>query len=132
MNDSESVIMAEAVKIREFLETEGKHLSRLLADFPKGACGNASDLLAEWLIERGFNQIDYVWGQRLDQSHGWLKLEGLIVDITADAFPGGPGPVFVGRQSEFHDSFRPIRVSSPELSPILREVYGTLRNRLGS
>lgn len=79
-------------------------------DFPRGACGDASLLLAMYLHECGLGPFDYVCGERRDgeddfQSHAWLQKGDVIVDITADQFDGAPGAVIVTRSENFHRQF---------------------------
>jgi hypothetical protein len=81
-------------------------------NFPRGCCKLASLLLARFLFDRGFGKADYVWGDRATapaetDSHGWLRLRGLLIDVTGDQFRDGPGPVFLGEESSWHESFRP-------------------------
>jgi hypothetical protein len=66
-----------------------------LRDFPSGACGDASLLLAQFLHESGFGTALYVRGLRDRYSHAWLELAGVIVDITADQFAADPEAVLV-------------------------------------
>lgn len=60
--------------------------------FPRGCCGDASDLLGEYLLEHEIHSI-YVCGKLYleepeegFQSHAWLTVDGLIADITGDQF----------------------------------------------
>jgi len=94
------------------------------SNFPNGCCGDAPDLLAQYLIDnsQGRNiQCKYVYGTyEYDQfdnkfGHAWLVVnDSIIVDITADQrqfknkriFPQDViGPCFVGKKSEFHSLF---------------------------
>lgn len=74
-----------------------------LRDFPRGACGDASLLVAHLLLEQGLGEFDYVLGRYGDASHAWLQQGALIVDITADQFPDAGQPeVIVALGSEWH------------------------------
>jgi hypothetical protein len=79
--------------------------------FPRGACGDASLLLSEFLRRHGFQDIDYVSGWARKDSlpqgaHAWLELDGMIVDITADQFPARPAPpVLVTTDRGWHTHF---------------------------
>jgi hypothetical protein len=78
--------------------------------FPCGSCGDASLLLAHFLGEHGFADVTYVLGERgqvnVDwTSHAWLRVDGFIVDITADQFPDMDQRVIVARDSPWHDTF---------------------------
>jgi hypothetical protein len=62
--------------------------------FPLGCCGDASDLLAQYLLDNGINTY-YVCGNYYSkdyitwntQSHAWLMTEDrIIIDITGDQF----------------------------------------------
>ena len=86
--------------------------------FPRGCCGDATDLLGQFLLEHGW-ESDYVCGSYYydnpelnSQSHAWLRVEGLVVDITGDQFKNREEflyfglPVYVGKPGKFHKLFR--------------------------
>lgn len=94
------------------------------ADFPNACCGDASELLAQYLMDNNLYQnISYktVYGTCRDDnfenfySHAWLVIDGTyIVDITADQrqfkikriFPqDAVKPCYVGTGSKFHSMF---------------------------
>ena len=62
--------------------------------FPKGCCEIASDLLAQYLLEKGTHtksvhgEYDFDdWENKFP--HTWLETDGgIIIDITADQFVG--------------------------------------------
>lgn len=66
----------------------GGFRSRGLADFPEGACGDASLLLGQLLSDEGLGQWWYCTGHLNGNSHAWLERGGVIVDLTADQFGG--------------------------------------------
>lgn len=85
--------------------------------FPRGCCGDTSDLLAQYLLEHHINSL-YVCGNRYfpdpdegTQSHAWLVVNGLIIDITGDQFSDRVSyynyneRVYVGPGDAFHDLF---------------------------
>lgn len=85
--------------------------------FPSACCGDASDLLAQYLLENGIKST-YVCGNRYfnnpkegTQSHAWLLVNGLIVDITGDQFKYNDMyynydiKVYVGKEDAFHSLF---------------------------
>lgn len=85
--------------------------------FPRGCCGDASDLLSQYLLENSIKTI-YVcgtyWGESEDdrQSHAWLLTGGqTIIDITADQFKRNhiflnyEKAVYVGKEDDFHRLF---------------------------
>jgi hypothetical protein len=76
--------------------------------FPKGACGDTSRLLAQYLRECGLGESTLVTGWRVRagmrcQSHAWLERDGVIVDLTADQFD--QPPIIVTRSSTWHGSW---------------------------
>lgn len=116
--------------------------------FPCGCCGDASDLLAEFLLKNGIETY-YVCGTYRDgsfdeiQSHAWIKTEdGMIIDITGDqfiydsSFMNYSKSVYIGEIDAFHRLFevekRDVRknygLKSLEIScqPRLYELYNTI------
>ncbi|MBD9638475.1 hypothetical protein IB277_19415 [Ensifer sp. ENS07] len=79
-----------------------------LQEFPNGACGDATLLLGTYLKTLGFGTFDYVLGRGEDNgetySHAWLRQGNIIIDITADQFPGQE-PLIVTGASPWHDGF---------------------------
>jgi len=80
--------------------------------FPKDMCEFSSNLLGRYLAENGFKHVRYILGRRAlscspgDEMHAWLEIDGIIVDITADQFPDGLGPVIVTRDTKWHARFQ--------------------------
>ena len=86
-------------------------------EFPRGCCGIASELLAQFLLEGGIHTY-YVCGNYRKggfdnlQSHAWLVTENdIIIDITGDQFRYEPvflnynKSVYVGPMDDFHNLF---------------------------
>lgn len=87
-------------------------------DFPRGCCGDASVLLAQYLLVNGIKTY-YVCGNFYydnpsggAQSHAWLWTEDkTIIDITGDQFKNNSTflnynvPVYVGPMDRFHKLF---------------------------
>lgn len=111
MNDLTPLIEA-ARRFREaILRCPPKSLGIAFECFPRGACGDTSDLLCEYLKEIGFQNVWYVSGECWDpdyQSHAWVEVDGAIVDITADQFPEVSEPVLVTRDRAWHSRFDPV------------------------
>jgi len=59
--------------------------------FPRGCCGIISELMGDYFNTLGICEFLYVCGTKDGASHAWLKIDGLIVDITGDQFPDRPG-----------------------------------------
>lgn len=76
-----------------------------LRDFPRGACADASLLLAKYLQVNNCGQSLYVLGERRGHGHAWLHLQEYIVDITADQFDDQDAGVIVSSDSSWHASF---------------------------
>jgi hypothetical protein len=85
--------------------------------FPRGCCGDASDLLAQFLLENGVKTY-YVCGTYRDggfenfQSHAWLLTDNkIIIDITGDQFRYNidllnyDKSAYVGPKGDFHRLF---------------------------
>ncbi len=85
--------------------------------FPRGCCGDAAELLGEYLLENGIRST-YVCGmcyfddpEEGTQSHAWLFVEGLIADITGDQFSDRSSyyhynvPDYYGPCDDFHNLF---------------------------
>lgn len=86
--------------------------------FPKGCCEVASDLLAQFLLEKGTHtksvhgEYDFDdWENKFP--HTWLETDGgVIIDITADQFVGEKvfeafslQPCYVGKDRGFYSLF---------------------------
>lgn len=96
---------------RRALETYvGEDPHQFLARLPAGACKAVSLLLARYLHDMGFGSPYLVAnGDRAPEgetweTHAWLQLDGLLIDITADQF--GQPPVMITDRSSFHECFR--------------------------
>jgi hypothetical protein len=118
MNRELCKLQTLAALFRRALENEVEHNSKLgirgnpIDSFPRGACGEASRLLATYLRDQGFGTFKYCWGRRGEKSHAWLKRGDLIVDITADQFDDQESPIIVSTNSEWHSSFTNLEESS--------------------
>src|SRR5690349_9290542 len=99
-----------ATAFRQAIEVSDLRTDIAFREFPRGACGDASLLLSEFLRRHGFDDIDYVVGLVRNgpehQSHAWLEIGATIIDITADQFASRPGPpVLVTRERTWHAHF---------------------------
>lgn len=96
---------------------ENNEQGEFFRKFPTGQCGNASNLLAQYLIDNGISSILYVNGTYYgensydSQSHAWLVVEGLIVDITAEQFKWKKAPlkcdasIYIGPMNDYYRIF---------------------------
>ncbi|MCP1161350.1 hypothetical protein [Bacillus infantis] len=82
------------------LRLECKWLSR----FPRGRCGDTSDLFGKYLADHGLIS-EYVYGFSDTQSHGWIEIEGLIIDLTADQFEGISEKMLITNNRHWHSKF---------------------------
>ncbi len=139
-------LIQEMTRVREALERMPQQRRPIsLANFPSGSCGDTCLVVGTYLHEVcGLPLFDYVCGERGSQvdnswtSHAWLKKDDLIVDITADQFPDGPGKVIVAEHSLWHQQFetevpRPASLTlyAPQEVYALLGVYSWLRQSLG-
>ena len=72
-------------------------------------------MLGALLVDEGFAGFELISGEgdRREEdgicpSHSWLQREQLVVDITADQFKDGPGPVVVAEESEWRRPFHVV------------------------
>lgn len=141
MNDLTPLIEA-ARRFREaILRCPPKSLGITFESFPRGACGDTSDLLCEYLIDIGFQNVKYVSGERWDpdyHSHAWVEVDGVIVDITADQFPDVSEPVLVTRDSTWHRQFETVTrkhrghlQSDVQTEQTLSRAFRTIKAQLG-
>lgn len=105
-------LTAIATRVRQALECAPRdELPDHWSAFPRGTCGDTSLVLCAFLADAGFAGFELVCGERGSQedgtysSHAWLQRGHLVVDITADQFMDGPGPVVVAETSEWHPGF---------------------------
>ena len=101
----------------------------VMDNFPRGTCGDTAILLGEFFYREGLGVWLYRSGYKGGHTHAWISQDGLIVDITADQFPGFP-PAAVTRDSKWYDGFTPI---SGDGVPALISTYDEqTRRRLSS
>lgn len=133
----EVLVRAAAVRFRAALEQGGlSHVT--FKRFPVGSCGDASELLGEYLSDCGLGEWTYRFGMRGAASHGWIEQDGVIVDVTGDQFGDGQPAVVVARASAWHDGFvragggrrAGLAYYSPDVpGDALRADYSVLRRR---
>jgi hypothetical protein len=112
--DDETIGQLRAIvaRFRHALETHGPRSgSPALRHFPRDSCADAVLLLGAYLADRGLGPFDAVGGDFEDPStgvrysHAWLERDDVIVDITADQFPGISEAVIVTRDRVWHSRF---------------------------
>ena len=119
---------------------------RILFKFPTACCGDASCLLGQYLLDYGISS-KYVCGMYYDntgcQSHAWIEVGDIIVDITGDQFKLQSKffyydiPVFVGKPDEMHLLFEveeinvrptaPLDKLGPFAAPRLSRLYKSIK-----
>lgn len=132
MNEKDR-IKSLAVKFRKaILKTPIDKLPITCKFFPRGACGDASLLLATHLTNSGYGKFVYVTGRRNGQQHTWLEKNGLIIDITADQFGEVIEEVIVTTDRTFHDKFEIENRHEGNLNKYKndRHAYESLTNSL--
>jgi len=86
-------------------------------NFPLGCCGDASDLLSQYLLDNGIRTY-YVCGTYSNgsfesvRSHAWLLTDDqIIIDISGDQFKNNSEflnynrTVYIGKKDKFHGLF---------------------------
>jgi len=95
-----------ATQFRKAIERcDLKNLPVTFDAFPLGSCGDTCILLGKWLEQNGYEDFDYVVGEREERSHAWLEKNGIIVDITADQFDDKLPTVIVSHDHSWHSQF---------------------------
>lgn len=112
----------------------------IFGKFPAGSCSAASQLLAEFLKERGHGIFTEVSGFQTDSdggfsSHAWLERHGVIVDVTFDQFKSNQDSVIVTLDRSWHDGHFPnqqnvILEDFQNWSPELYEAYACIVSSL--
>ncbi len=146
-----------ATSFREALERardKGSFSQDAFNLFPKGCCGDTSNLLAQFLLGFGIHS-NYIYGEysyedpeAQSQSHAWLQCQGgIIIDITGDQFSDRPEffyfdtPVFVGKIDRMHIQFKTDsrNVHSAGIENLdrivkyrLQWLYSTILNEIGN
>ena len=103
MGPDDNQIRTAASHFRSALDAiDSRHWHQIsINNFPRGACGHCSELLARYLQERLGVTPDYVCHNlesgdgKFECGHAWLEWNGLLIDISGDQF-GWP-PVTVTR-----------------------------------
>jgi hypothetical protein len=98
--------------------------------FPSGACGDATALLGQYLIDNGIEPVEYICGLKGGRSHAWVRVGDIVADITADQFPDVNEPVIVTRDLAWHQKYRidqahagGVDVYNDFASAVLRSAY---------
>lgn len=99
----------------EQLEPNEYPNSSWFAVYPRGCCGDTSDLLAKYLSCKGI-KAEYVWGMNDEMSHGWLEYEGYIIDITVDQFDNVHEKILITKDKTWHSRFKGQRRSFNEFT----------------
>lgn len=110
--------------------------SSFFESFPRGCCGDTSHLFAKYLASKGIESY-YVWGLKGNQSHAWLEVDDIIIDLTADQFVEVSEEVIVTTNRKWHSQFN---VQDKYLSDFenfndynatrLTKIYSNISNRI--
>jgi hypothetical protein len=79
-------------------------------DFPRGTCGPVAELMGRLVFEATHKSGLYLSGTAhpdlpRQQSHAWLEVDGLLVDLTHDQFTGTGLVGWVFESSPWHALF---------------------------
>ncbi|WP_336997878.1 hypothetical protein [Leclercia sp. M50] len=109
----------KALEMADADDIHHKRTSLSMSDFPKGCCGDTTDLLA-YLIYEQFGELPLkrsgVYYKHMNpdprlqdgNSHAWLELSGKVIDLTADQFNDRKffnPPVMITTDKSFHGLF---------------------------
>jgi hypothetical protein len=113
-----------------------------MVNFPRNSCDHASALLGRYFQEQGFDVV-YVnngcrGGSSWKDSHAWLEIGDLIVDITADQFSDQTERVIVTTDHTWHSTFYGQRRQSVNdqlsfnnlLGRSYKQAYGEIKKEL--
>ena len=130
-----------ATQFRQMIESaDTSKLTEDFENFPAGSCGDASILLAQYLIDAGYDTPTYVSAELVRPpdllSHAWIELDGVILDVTADGFEPDAPPVIVAENSTWHGRFNrfdehpaAINVYEDRIAAMLRTAYHEIIGR---
>jgi hypothetical protein len=99
-----------------------------LKTFPTACCKTSALLLARYLAERGFGRADLMANGSREQegateTHAWLRLNGVTIDITADQFGAEYPVVIVGAPAPLHATFLRVTIHSYESYMTFNDAY---------
>lgn len=83
---SAALELATSFRLAVEIVVETGNVPMHIQGFPRGCCGNISELMGDYLNTVGIGEFFYVCGMKDGASHAWLEVDGLNVDITADQF----------------------------------------------
>ncbi|MBG6886106.1 MULTISPECIES: hypothetical protein [Pseudomonas aeruginosa group] len=75
-----------------------------LKKFPSSCCGAVSVLLGDYLKKQFGLPAEYVQAIMDGKPHGWVELDGVVIDITSDQFEGRSS-VFIAAKDSWYDSW---------------------------
>lgn len=134
----------DVLDFRRALEIyKGSLSSGVFKNFPSACCGDASQLLASFLIDSGHKRFALISGLRFDDdrptSHAWLEHNKFIIDITIDQFMDTD--IYIISDHTWHNSHFPMqtqlrinadfRNDSDESNVLLYDVYNGILKILG-
>ena len=119
MNQTEKErLIQECTKFRNAIEQCKDNMGEWwYRDFPKGCCGDISEMLINYLVREEFKDLYCIYGTAYREviedgevkerswSHAWLELDSYIIDITADQFDEINEEVLITDKSIFHEQF---------------------------
>ncbi|HCF2447005.1 TPA: hypothetical protein NIA45_004673 [Pseudomonas aeruginosa] len=101
--DSVDLLRAVSFAFREACEAihQQNRMPPNMRTFPAGCCGNSSEILGDYLISRGLAKAKLVRANRGDESHAWIEVGTLVIDVTGDQFAGRPAVYVDGTDAWF-------------------------------
>lgn len=107
MTMDKTAINGAALRFRAVMDEHYELLGDFFHSFPRGCCGDTSELLAAYLEDQDLGNFAYVsgWSRAKDSSHAWLERDELIIDVTADQFQTGDEGAMVTTDPTWHAQF---------------------------
>lgn len=123
-----------AKRIRIFFEKAKENIDlQGFSNFPVGSCEGAALFLGNMLHELFPEKtIEYIKGYKdCGEMHFWLKVDGLVYDITADQFPEIPSPLYGADSQPLESIFNDTEVTPIELAFSMSDITNsTYKNSL--
>lgn len=105
-------LVSEFRKALQELVSSGKDFNMFFCkNYPEAACDNSSMLLAAYLADNGFPGALRIFGDKGGVNselggHVWLKLDGILIDITGSQFKGyDQDEIVIAEASDFLSTF---------------------------
>ena len=100
-----------------------------MVDYPRGCCGNTTEMLGAYLTENGISGFEYISGSKSDSSHAWLEKDGIIIDITRGQFGNKGCGIIKASEDRWYDEWEREScgdATAKTMNTILRCAYADI------